>query len=96
MAYTRRNKMAKLSHWKSDSDKGGNGMEHTKKMLEITGRLIYPITVGESAFIHEGEGIRRTSTVLSMEKMSQSEIRFETQNTRYLLRMSSGMEVSAV
>ena len=50
-------------------------MEHTKKMLEITGRLIYPITVGESAFIHEGEGIRRTSTVLSMEKMSQSEIR---------------------
>lgn len=71
-------------------------MEHTKKMLEITGRLIYPITVGESAFIHEGEGIRRTSTVLSLEKMSQSEIRFETQNTRYLLRMSSGMEVSAV
>lgn len=71
-------------------------MERTKKMLEITGSLIYPITVGESAFIHEGEGIRRTSTVLSMEKMSQSEIRFETRNTRYLLRMSSGMEVSAV
>lgn len=71
-------------------------MERTKKMLEITGSLIYPITVGESAFIHEGEGIRRTSTVLSMEKMSQSEIRFETRNTRYLLCMSSGMEVSAV
>lgn len=68
-------------------------MNHTKKMLEITGSLIYPITVGKSAFIHEGEGIRRTSTVLSMEKMSQSEIRFETQNTRYLLHMSSGMEV---
>ena len=71
-------------------------MDNTKKMLEITGSLVYPITVGESAFIHEEEGIRRTSTVLSMEKMSQSEIRFETQNTRYLLRMSSGMEVSAV
>ena len=27
-------------------------MNHTKKMLEITGSLIYPITVGESAFIH--------------------------------------------
>ena len=65
-------------------------------MLEITGSLIYPITVGVSAFIHEGEGIRRTSTVLSMEKMSQSEISFETQNTKYLLHMTSGMEVSAV
>jgi hypothetical protein len=71
-------------------------MNKTKKMLEITGHLIYPITVGESAFIHEAEGIRRTSTVLSMEKMSQSEISFETQNTKYLLHMTSGMEVSAV
>ena len=71
-------------------------MNYTKKMLEINGSLIYPITVGESAFIHEGEGIRRTSTVLSMEKMSQSEISFETQNTKYLLHMISGMEVSAV
>ena len=71
-------------------------MNKTKKMLEITGHLIYPITVGESAFIHEAEGSRRTSTVLSMEKMSQSEISFETQNTKYLLHMTSGMEVSAV
>lgn len=71
-------------------------MNKTKTMLEITGHLIYPITVGESAFIHEAEGIRRTSTVLSMEKMSQSEISFETQNTKYLLHMTSGMEVSAV
>ena len=47
-------------------------MDNTKKMLEITGSLVYPITVGESAFIHEEEGIRRTSTVLSMEKMSPS------------------------
>lgn len=71
-------------------------MSNDKKILEITGYLIHPIAIGESAFIREAEGIRRTSTVLSMEKMSQSEIRFETQNTRYLLHMSSGMEVSAV
>ncbi len=44
-------------------------MNNTKKVLEITGSLIYPITVGESAFIHEAEGIRRTSTVLSMESL---------------------------
>lgn len=71
-------------------------MNKTKKMVEITGNLIYPITVGESAFIHEAEGIRRTSTVLSMEKLSQSEVRFETRNTKYLLHMSSEMEASAV
>lgn len=71
-------------------------MNKTKKMLEITGSLIYPITVGESAFIHEAEGIRRTSTVLSMDKMSQSEVCFETQNKKYLLHMSSGMEAGAV
>ena len=71
-------------------------MNNTKKMLEITGSLVYPITVGESAFVHEAEGIRRTSTVLSMDKMSQSEVCFETQNTKYLLHMSSGMEAGAV
>lgn len=71
-------------------------MNNTKKMLEITGSLVYPITVGESAFIHEAEGIRRTSIVLSMEKISQSELCFETRNTKYLLHMSSEMEASAV
>lgn len=71
-------------------------MNHTKKMLEITGSLIYPITVGESAFIQEAEGIRRTSTVLHVRKPSRTEIRFETQNTNYLLHMSSEKEASAV
>lgn len=71
-------------------------MNKPKKTLEITGHLIYPITIGEPAFIHEAEGIRRTSAVLSMEKMSQSEVSFETRNTKYLLHMSSGMEAGAV
>ena len=71
-------------------------MNNTKKILEITGSLVYPITVGESAFVHEAEGIRRTSTVLSMEKISRSELCFETQNTKYLLHISSEMEASAV
>lgn len=62
-------------------------MNHTKKKLEITGSLIYPITVGESAFIRVPDGMRRTSTVLSMESPSQSDIRFETQNTNYLLHL---------
>lgn len=71
-------------------------MNNEKKRLEITGSLIQPIIIGESAFIRETEGIRRTSTVLSMEKMSQSDVCFETQNTKYVLHMSSGMEAGAV
>lgn len=63
------------------------GVSNTKKVVEITGDLIYPITVGESAFIQETDGMRRTSTVLSMESPSQSDIRFETQNTNYLLHL---------
>lgn len=62
-------------------------MNNKKKEVEITGNLIYPITVGESAFIREAGGMRRTSTVLSMKNSSQSDIRFETQNTNYLLHL---------
>lgn len=62
-------------------------MNNTKKKVEITGNLVYPIMVGESAFIREAGGLRRTSTVLSMESPSQSDIRFETQNTNYLLHL---------
>lgn len=58
-----------------------------KKTLEITGYPLYPITVGNSAFICETNGIRRTSTVLSMELVSQTEIQFETCNTNYYLHI---------
>lgn len=62
-------------------------MNNTKKIVEITGNLVYPIMVGESAFVRESGSLRRTSTVLSMESPSQSDIRFETQNTNYLLHL---------
>lgn len=58
-----------------------------KKTLEITGYPLYPITVGYSAFICETNGMRRTSTVLSMELVSQTEIQFETCNTNYYLHI---------
>lgn len=61
-----------------------------KKSLEITGRLIYPLEIGAVAFISEGDGMRRTSTVLSMENVSQTEVRFETLNTLYLLHLVQG------
>lgn len=69
-------------------------MNNEKKRLEITGNLVRPIVIGESAFIREADEIRRTSTVLSVEKPSLTTVRFETQNTNYLLHLSSGIEVS--
>lgn len=62
-------------------------MNNQKKSIEITGWLLYPIAVGNAAFIHETNGMRRTSTVLSLEVISRTEIRFETQNTNYCLHL---------
>lgn len=60
-----------------------------KKILEINGAPVFPVTVGIPAFISEHDGIRRTSRVLSVRKISQTEIRFETLNTNYLLHLTS-------
>ena len=62
-------------------------MKNCKKCLEITGTLIFPIEVGMSALIQEGANTRRTTTVLRMEKLSSTEIQFETKNTNYLLHL---------
>ena len=69
-------------------------MNQQKKNLEITGRLICPLSVGTAAFIAENGGMRRTSRVLSMENISPKEIRFETLNTNYHLHIT-GQEVTA-
>ena len=59
---------------------------NNKKVIEITGFAAYPITVGENAFISESDGlIRRTSVVMKVEKISGSEIKFETKNSIYYL-----------
>ena len=58
-----------------------------KKTLEIKGSPIYPVAVGMSAFISEDGGVRRTSTVLKVKKVSPAEIRFETRNTNYCLHL---------
>ena len=57
-------------------------MSNRKKTLEITG-----CPFGYSAFICETNGMRRTSIVLSMEMVSQTEIQFETCNTNYHLHL---------
>lgn len=41
-------------------------------------------------------GYRQTTTVLNMKKLSDSVIRFETQNTRYLLHVTSDAKAVTV
>lgn len=69
-------------------------MNPQKKSIEITGRLLCPMAVGAAAFIAEPKGMRRTSTVLRMEKISPNEICFETRNTNYRLHLE-GQGVTA-
>lgn len=65
-------------------------MEQQKKTLCIAGSMILPLAIGKPAVIleHDG-GYRQTTNVLNMKKLSESVIRFETQNTRYLLHVTS-------
>lgn len=59
-----------------------------KKEFKITGVSAYPIKVGEAAIIFESNGsARRTSTVVSVENISDSEIKFETKNSIYYLNI---------
>ena len=53
----------------------------------ISGRPVRPISVGEPALIHEGDGLRRTTPVVGVRPISSREIRFETRNTRYVLKI---------
>jgi len=53
----------------------------------ITGTLLYPIVIGEPAFIYQDSGLTRTTTVTTVSKISTTEIRFETRNTKYVLQL---------
>ena len=58
-----------------------------KKEITITGSAVNPITVGKVALIAESDGsTRRTSVVVNVEEISDTEVRFETQNSIYTLR----------
>ena len=65
-------------------------MNQQKKTLCIAGSMFLPLAIGQPAVILERDGgYRQTTTVLNMKKLSDSVIRFETQNTRYLLHVTS-------
>ena len=56
----------------------------------ISGYPVRPITIGESAFVQTAEALYRTTPVVDVRRMSASEIRFETRNTQYVLRVVPG------
>ena len=72
-------------------------MGQQKKTLCIAGSMILPLAIGQPAVILERDGsYRQTTTVLNMKMLSDSVIRFETQNTRYLLHVTSDAKAVTV
>ena len=72
-------------------------MGQQKKTLCIAGSMILPLAIGQPAVILERDGsYRQTTTVLNMKKLSDSVIRCETQNTRYLLHVTSDAKAVTV
>ena len=72
-------------------------MNQQKKTLCIAGSMILPIAIGQPAVILERDGdYKQTTTVLNMKKLSESVIRFETQNTRYFLHVTSDAKAVTV
>ena len=72
-------------------------MNQQTKTLCIAGSMILPIAIGQPAVILERDGdYRQTTTVLNMKKLSESVIRFETQNTRYFLHVTSDAKAVTV
>lgn len=72
-------------------------MGQQKKTLCIAGSMILPLAIGQPAVVLERDGgYRQTTTVLNMKRLSDSVIRFETQNTRYLLHVTSDAKAVTV
>lgn len=63
-------------------------MKEKKNRIILDGRLLCPLSVGQTALIHVRSQVFRTSTVVAILEVSADKIRFETLNTRYLLRTS--------
>ena len=53
----------------------------------ISGHLVRPLMPGEPAWIHRCDGLMKTSTVIYVNSMTPAEIRFETVNTKYVLKI---------
>ncbi len=65
----------------------------TKKETTLTGTLLCPLAVGSRALILHRGRLMSTSTVVEIQSIGASEIRFETKNTYYRLLPSPRPQV---
>ena len=54
----------------------------------ITGSPVGNITIGQRALIRQQDGLCRTTPVIDVHRVSASEVRFETRNTKYVLKVT--------
>ena len=59
----------------------------TKISKIITGSPVENITFGQRAVIRQTDSLCRTTPVIDVRRVSASEIRFETRNTKYVLKV---------
>ena len=53
----------------------------------IFGEPMKPIMIGECAWIRRPDGVMRMTPVLDANRVSATQLRFETRNTRYILNI---------
>ena len=71
-------------------------MNREKTRKELTGYFLIPVEIGTSAFIQIADGMLRTSRVLNMQAISQTEVQFEALNTNYHFHLSKDVPIWAV
>lgn len=60
-----------------------------KKKRTVTGKLMYPVEIGCKAIIDDGNNLIQTSVVQRIRGVSKSKVRFETENTHYVLYLKA-------
>ena len=60
------------------------GMEkRMKKTVNLTGRIVFPLSEGNSAYIGCEQGILKTSAVVNIKEVNNTHASFETMNSIY-------------
>lgn len=63
-------------------------MKKDKKEIVISGKLLRPLVVGQSALLYANGKITHTQRVISIQEQTEDIIRFETLQVKYFLSLS--------
>lgn len=84
--------------WLKLSDKAeseGKIMNFDKKCVFIRGNVLLPLVINHKAVIYHGSSCTRTSPVVSIRKVTQKYVLFETQNSNYCVSLIPASEMAA-